>query len=59
MPVLDDVLSPGEAQVMQQRQEQDAPAIVQTLADVLASPVSALNPPALSTPRQPVAAAVW
>src|SRR5690606_437441 len=50
VPVLDDVLSPGEAQVMQQRQEQDAPAIVQTLADVLASPVSALNPPALSTP---------
>lgn len=50
VPVLDDVLSPGEAQLMQQRQERDAPAIVQTLADVLASPVSALNPPALSTP---------
>ncbi|MNU51078.1 Chemotaxis protein CheA [compost metagenome] len=50
VPVLDDVLSPSEAQIMQQRQELDAPAIVQTLADVLASPVSALNPPALNTP---------
>ncbi|KQZ86485.1 MULTISPECIES: Hpt domain-containing protein [unclassified Pseudomonas] len=50
VPVLDDVLSPSEAQVMQQRQELDGPAIVQTLADVLASPVSALNPPAVTTP---------
>jgi chemosensory pili system protein ChpA (sensor histidine kinase/response regulator) len=50
VPVLEDVLSPSEAQALQQRQELDAPAIVQTLADVLASPVSALNPPALSTP---------
>jgi len=50
VPVLDHVLSPGEAQVMQQRQELDDPVIVQTLADVLASPVSALNPPALTTP---------
>ncbi|KAB0497572.1 Hpt domain-containing protein [Pseudomonas vancouverensis] len=50
VPVLEDVLSPSEAQVMQLMQELDDPQIVQTLADVLASPVSALNPPALSTP---------
>ncbi|MGH8387968.1 MAG: Hpt domain-containing protein, partial [Pseudomonas sp.] len=50
VPVLEDVLSPSEAQVMQQQQERDASAIVQTLADVLANPVSALNPPALDTP---------
>ncbi|WP_419708164.1 Hpt domain-containing protein [Pseudomonas sp. NFX224] len=50
VPVLDDVLSPSEAQIMQQRQELDAPTIVQTLADVLANPVSTLNPPALNTP---------
>ncbi|MFY0728284.1 Hpt domain-containing protein [Pseudomonas sp. NFX15] len=50
VPVLEDVLSPNEAQVMQLMQELDDPQIVQTLADVLASPVSALNPPALNTP---------
>ncbi|WP_160104867.1 Hpt domain-containing protein [Pseudomonas izuensis] len=50
VPVLEDVLSPSEAQVMQQLQELDAPAIVQTLADVLANPLSAINPPALYTP---------
>ncbi|RKS19958.1 chemosensory pili system protein ChpA (sensor histidine kinase/response regulator) [Pseudomonas sp. WPR_5_2] len=50
VPVLEDVLSPSEAQAMQQLQELDAPAIVQTLADVLANPLSALNPPALTTP---------
>ena len=50
VPVLEDVLSPSEAQVMQRMQELDGPAIVQTLADVMASPVSALNPPALTTP---------
>jgi len=50
VPGLEDVLSPSEAQVMLQRQERVNPAIVQTLADVLASPVSALNPPALTTP---------
>lgn len=48
--MLEDVLSPSEAQVMQDMQALDDPAIVQTLADVLASPVSAVNPPALSTP---------
>ncbi|MDR6606233.1 Hpt domain-containing protein [Pseudomonas synxantha] len=50
VPVLDEVLSPSEAQVMQMMQELDDPQIVQTLADVLASPVSSLNPPALNTP---------
>lgn len=50
VPVLDDVLSPSEALVMQDMQALDDPETVQSLADVLASPVSALNPPALSTP---------
>ncbi|KQN44513.1 histidine kinase [Pseudomonas sp. Leaf48] len=50
VPVLDDVLSPSEAQVMQMMQELADPDVVQSLADVLASPVSALNPPARSTP---------
>ncbi|WP_085697843.1 Hpt domain-containing protein [Pseudomonas sp. B26(2017)] len=50
VPVLDDVLSPSEALVMQDLQELDDPQIVQSLAEVLASPVSAVNPPALTTP---------
>ncbi|WP_103308876.1 MULTISPECIES: Hpt domain-containing protein [unclassified Pseudomonas] len=50
VPVLDDVLSPNEAQVMQDLQELDDPQTVQSLAQVLASPVSAVNPPARSTP---------
>ncbi|WP_095057412.1 MULTISPECIES: Hpt domain-containing protein [unclassified Pseudomonas] len=50
VPVLDDVLSPSEAQSMQLMQELDDPQLVQTLADMLASPVSSLNPPALNTP---------
>jgi chemosensory pili system protein ChpA (sensor histidine kinase/response regulator) len=50
VPVLEDVLSPTEAQVMQDLQELDAPATLQTLADVLATPLSAVNPPALTTP---------
>ncbi|VVN07632.1 Hpt domain-containing protein [Pseudomonas fluorescens] len=50
VPVLDEVLSPSEAQVMQDLQELDDPDVVQTLADVLANPVLAVNPPALSTP---------
>nr|BFE93341.1 hypothetical protein GCM10020185_38770 [Pseudomonas brassicacearum subsp. brassicacearum] len=50
MPVLDDVLSPNEAQVMQDLQEWDDPQTVQSLAEVLASPISAVNPPAKSTP---------
>ncbi|MHC8359560.1 Hpt domain-containing protein [Pseudomonas sp. LS2P72] len=49
VPVLEDVLSPSEAQVMQDLQELDDPDI-QSLADVLASPVSSVNPPALTTP---------
>ncbi|TFB39951.1 Hpt domain-containing protein [Pseudomonas sp. F01002] len=50
VPVLEDVLSPSEAQVMQDLQELDDPETVQSLADVLASPVSSVNPPALTTP---------
>ncbi|WP_347909567.1 Hpt domain-containing protein [Pseudomonas grandcourensis] len=50
VPVLDDVLNPSDAQVMQMMQELDDPQVVQTLADVLASPVSSLNPPAQNTP---------
>ncbi|WPN46926.1 Hpt domain-containing protein [Pseudomonas sp. P8_241] len=50
VPLLDDVLSLSEAQDMQSMQELADPQLVQTLADVLASPVSALNPPALNTP---------
>ncbi|MHC8356959.1 Hpt domain-containing protein [Pseudomonas sp. LB3P81] len=50
VPMLEDVLSPGEAQVMQDQQELDDPEVVQTLADVLANPVSTVNPPALNTP---------
>ncbi|QAY91077.1 Hpt domain-containing protein [Pseudomonas sp. ACM7] len=50
VPVLEDVLSPSEAQVMQDLQELDDPETVQSLADVLASPVSSVNPPALTIP---------
>ncbi|EJM15345.1 chemotaxis protein histidine kinase-like protein [Pseudomonas sp. GM18] len=50
VPMLEDVLSPNEALVMQDMQELDDPEIVQSLADVLASPVSSVNPPALTTP---------
>ncbi|MDQ0126336.1 chemosensory pili system protein ChpA (sensor histidine kinase/response regulator) [Pseudomonas lini] len=50
LPVLEEVLSPTQAQLMRDHQELDDPAIMQTLADVLASPVSAANPPALTTP---------
>ncbi|WP_223518066.1 Hpt domain-containing protein [Pseudomonas sp. GL-B-19] len=50
VPMLDDVLSPSEALVMQEMQELDDPETVQSLADVLASPVSSVNPPALTTP---------
>ena len=50
VPVLDDVLSPSEAQVMQDLQELDDPETVKSLADVLASPVSSVNPPALTIP---------
>ncbi|MET0775727.1 MAG: Hpt domain-containing protein [Pseudomonas mandelii] len=50
VPMLEDVLSPSEAQVMQDLQELDDPDTVQSLADVLASPVSSVNPPALTIP---------
>ncbi|WP_277759690.1 Hpt domain-containing protein [Pseudomonas sp. A34-9] len=50
VPVLEEVLSPSEVLVMQDMQTLDDPETVQSLADVLASPVSAVNPPALITP---------
>ncbi|QAY83752.1 Hpt domain-containing protein [Pseudomonas arsenicoxydans] len=50
VPMLEDVLSPTEAQVMQDLQALDDPDTVKSLADVLASPVSSVNPPALNTP---------
>jgi chemosensory pili system protein ChpA (sensor histidine kinase/response regulator) len=50
VPMLEDVLSSSEALVMQDMQELDDPEIIQSLADVLASPVSSVNPPALTTP---------
>lgn len=50
VPVLDEVLSPSEARVMQDLQTLDDPEVVQSLAEVLASPLSALNPPARTTP---------
>ncbi|MDR9750762.1 Hpt domain-containing protein [Pseudomonas sp. SZMC_28357] len=49
-PLLEEVLSPTEAQVLHDLQALDDPQIVQSLADVMASPVSALNPPALNSP---------
>ncbi|MED7668032.1 response regulator [Pseudomonas moraviensis subsp. stanleyae] len=50
VPLLDEVLSPSEAQVMQGLQSLDDPEVVQSLAEVLASPLSTLNPPARNTP---------
>ncbi len=50
VPLLNDVLGPGEARAMQGLQPLDDPQVVQSLAEVLASPVSAVNPPALNTP---------
>ncbi|QCY15200.1 Hpt domain-containing protein [Pseudomonas sp. MPC6] len=46
VPVLEEVLSPTQAQVMRDHQELDDPALLQTLADVLGNPVAADNPPA-------------
>ncbi|SEM80918.1 chemosensory pili system protein ChpA (sensor histidine kinase/response regulator) [Pseudomonas sp. ok272] len=48
VPLLDEVLSPAEA--AQAHDEWDDPQALQSLAEVLASPVSALNPPARITP---------
>ncbi|WP_338522284.1 Hpt domain-containing protein [Pseudomonas batumici] len=50
VPVLDEVLSPNEALVMQGLQALDNPQVAQSLADVLANPVSVLNPPARQVP---------
>ena len=49
VPLLNNVIKPGEALVMQD-QALDSPEVLQSLAEVLASPVSVLNPPALYTP---------
>ncbi|CAD5203264.1 Hpt domain-containing protein [Pseudomonas sp. FEN] len=50
VPVLDEILSPNEALVMQDLQALDSPQVAQSLAEVLASPVSVLNPPARQVP---------
>jgi len=50
VPVLDEVLSPNEALVMQDLQALDNPQVAQSLADVLGNPVSVLNPPARQVP---------
>lgn len=50
VPVLDDVLSPTEVLVMEDLQELQNPDVMQSLADVLASPLSVLNPPAQHMP---------
>ncbi|MHC8317304.1 Hpt domain-containing protein [Pseudomonas sp. LB3P31] len=48
--LLEEAPNPTEAQLMQELQAFGGPDVVQTLADVLAAPVSAVNPPALHTP---------
>lgn len=50
VPLLNEVLSPSEAMAMRDQQALDSPEVVQSLAEVLANPVSVLNPPALHTP---------
>ena len=50
VPVLNDRLSPAEVMVMQDLQTLQDPKVAQSLADVLASPLSALNPPAQDVP---------
>jgi len=50
LPLPDQPLSPDEAPGLEAPQELGEPKVAQSLADVLAVPVSALNPPALITP---------
>lgn len=50
VPLLNDRLSPAEVMVMQDLQTLQDPQVAQSLADVLASPLSALNPPAQDVP---------
>ena len=50
VPLLEDVLSADDAQALQDLQQIDDPTAAQSLAAVLASPMSAVNPPALNTP---------
>ena len=50
VPVLEEALSPAEALVMGDLQPVADPQVVQSLAQVLATPVPGFNPPALSAP---------
>ncbi|WP_249679304.1 Hpt domain-containing protein [Pseudomonas abieticivorans] len=50
-PLLEEVLSPAETLVMGDLQALGSPQVLQSLADVLANPVSSLNPPARFTPQ--------
>ncbi|MGE8414795.1 MAG: Hpt domain-containing protein [Pseudomonas sp.] len=50
VPLLEQPLDPAAAQDLADQQVLDDPLVAQSLADVLAAPVSLLNPPALSTP---------
>ncbi|WP_095081499.1 Hpt domain-containing protein [Pseudomonas sp. Irchel s3h17] len=50
VPVLDEVLDSDDPHLMADLQALSDPQTVQSLANVLASPVSAVNPPALITP---------
>ncbi|MBM1190936.1 Hpt domain-containing protein [Pseudomonas weihenstephanensis] len=50
VPLLEDILSPTEVLVMQDLQALQDPEVMQSLAEVLANPVSALNPPAQHIP---------
>ncbi|MCU1752624.1 Hpt domain-containing protein [Pseudomonas sp. 6D_7.1_Bac1] len=50
VPQLEEILSPGLASVLQDVQVPDNPQTAQSLAEVLANPICAVNPPALITP---------
>lgn len=50
VPVLNERLSPNEVMVMRDLQTLDDPQVMQSLADVLASPLSEVNPPAQHIP---------
>ena len=50
VPVLNDRLSPNEVMVMHDMQTLDDPQVMQSLAEVLAGPLSEVNPPAQHIP---------
>ncbi|WP_300724722.1 Hpt domain-containing protein [Pseudomonas sp.] len=50
VPVLNDVLGPVEALIMQDLQNPDDPQVAQSLAELLAAPLSTLNPAAQHVP---------